>query len=386
MDNIAYWAQRKGLDLIGTGDCLQPQWLAEIEELTMETEPGWRMPKPAFERAVHARLQRALRRPLRFVLTTEVNCAPPGTDPVKGLHQLLYFPSVVVAREFALRASRWGDLQEGRPTFALSARDLLRETSRFDRIRQVAAHVMNPWFSVLGVVGGRTSLEEIYGDDLPRLWAVETGLTADPGMCRRVPGLDRFGLFSCSDAPALEKLGRECTLLDIPAGYDFLMAALRAGTNDQVKGILKVPLATTRHYLNWCSPCQASFDAHECPRCGQTLTTGSRDRMGGLAGIRAHPAWPAKTPPFEMLRPLAWLIAGVEGRSSDSAGVKKTEEEIVNRFGQPERFILTQAKPEDLLQVAKPEVVAAIVNQRTGAVSRREDPSQSLLGQGKFAF
>jgi len=386
LDNIAYWAQRKGLDLVGTGDCLQPQWLAEIEDLTMETEPGWRMPKPAFEKAVQARLPRALRRPLRFVLSTEVNCAPPGTDPVRGLHQLLYFPSVAVAREFAVRAARWGDLQEGRPTLAISARDLLRETARFERVHQAAAHVMNPWFSALGVMGGRASLDEVYGDELPRLLAVETGLTANPAMCRRVPSLDRFGLFSCSDAPALEKIGRECTLVDIPAGYDFLMGALRAGTSDQIRGILKVPLESTRHYLNWCSPCQVPFDAQVCPRCGQELTMGSRDRLQKLAGLRAEPSWPAKTPPCEILRPLAWLIAGVEGRSPESAGVKKAEEDLVNHFGQPERFILTQAASEDLLQVTKPEIAAAILNQRTGRISRRDEPGYSLLGQGTFGF
>lgn len=386
LDNIAYWAQRKGLDLIATGDCLQPQWLAEIEDLTVETEPGWRMPKPAFERSVHARLPRALRRPLRFVLSTEVNCAPAGTDPVRGLHQLLYFPSVTVARDFAGWAAQLGDLHEGRPTLAISARQLLKETARFDRVHQVAAHVMNPWFSALGVVGGGTSLEQVYGEELPRLLAVETGLTANPEMCRRVPSLDRFGLFSCSDAPSLEKLGRECTLLDIQAGYDFLMAALRAGSGDQVRGLLKVPLESTRHHLNWCSPCQTSFDAQACPRCGRALTMGSRDRLPKLDGVRPEPAWPAKTPPCEVLRPLAWIIAGVVDRNPDSAGVKKAEEELINQLGQPERFILTRATPEELLRVTKPEIAAAILNQRTGAVSHRPEAGHSLLGQVTFGF
>jgi PHP family Zn ribbon phosphoesterase len=113
---------------------------------------------------------------------------------------------------------------------------------------------------------------------------------------------------------------------------------------------------------------------------------GSRDRLARLDGIRAEPAWPAKTPPCEVLRPLAWVIAGVEGRSPDSAGVKRAEEEIVNHLGQPERFILTQAAGEDLLRVTKPEIAAAILNQRTGAISRRGEPGRSLLGQGTFGF
>src|SRR5262249_35971065 len=93
LENIALWALRKGVDLLGTGDCLQPPWLDEIEAHTIEAEPGLFRLKPGVEAAVHAQLPAGLRRTLRFVLSTEVNCAPPGTDPMRGLHQLLYFPS-----------------------------------------------------------------------------------------------------------------------------------------------------------------------------------------------------------------------------------------------------------------------------------------------------
>ena len=203
LENIALWAQRKGVDLLGTGDCLQPQWLAEIEAHTIEAEPGLRMLKPDIEKAVHARLPESLRRSLRFVLSTEVNCVPPGTGEMEGLHQLLYFPSLPVAREFAVRLAKIGDLQEGRPTVRISARQLLRGTGNFERVYQAPAHVMNPWFSALGVIGGELGVDQVYGEELPRLLAVETGLTSDPAMCRRVPSLDRFGLFSCSDAHSL---------------------------------------------------------------------------------------------------------------------------------------------------------------------------------------
>src|SRR5258708_25733676 len=93
LENIALWAQRKGGDLLGTGDCLQPQWLAEIEAHTMEAEPGLLALKPETEKAVHAHLPAALRRSVRFVLSTEANCAPPGTEEMPGIHPVVYFPS-----------------------------------------------------------------------------------------------------------------------------------------------------------------------------------------------------------------------------------------------------------------------------------------------------
>ena len=385
VENIAVWALRKGVDLLGTGDCLQPEWRAEIEAQTVEAEPGLRVLSAETERVVRARLPAGLWRPLRFILSTEVNCAPPGTEEIKGLHQLLYFPSVAVAREFAARVEKLGDLREGRPTLGISAELLLRGTRQFDRVYQAAAHAMNPWFSVFGVIGGELALERGYGAELPHLLAVETGLTSDPAMCRRVPGLDGCGLFSCSDAHSLENLGRESTLLDVAPDYDAVMGALRAGTKDRVVGMLKFPLELTRYHLNWCSHCKTPFDAQRCPSCGRALTMGSRDRLETLEHVRPEPCWPAGSPPFETLRPLAYVIAAVEGRRPDGAGVRATAAELVDRLGNHERHILTEATVEELVAVTSPEIAGAILAQRTGAVSRPSG-SGAVLGQAGFGF
>lgn len=378
VENLALWAQRKGVDVLGTGDCLQPQWLAEIEATTEEAEPGHRRLKPAVEKAIHARLPEGLRRSLRFVLSTEVNCAPRGTDPMRGLHQLLYFPSLEVARAFAARIGKLGDLQEGRPTLDITARLLLRGTANFDRVHLAPAHVMNPWFSVFGVIGGQKALERVYEDDLPRLLAVETGLTSDPDMCRRVPALDPFGLFSCSDAHSLEKLGRECTLLEVEPGYDAIMAALRAGTSDRVKGTLKVPLWFTRYFHNWCPACKRAFEAKVCSECGQALTTGSRDRLPQLAGVRAQPQKPAGQPPFEPLLPLAEVISVVAGRGTENTVSRREAGKMVDQLGRHERFILTEASLAELLTVTSPELADAILAQRRGGGGPRS------LGQMGF--
>ena len=386
IENIARWAQRKGGDLLSTGDCLQAEWLAEIEANTEEAEPGLRKLKPAVEQAVHAQLPSGLRRSLRFLLGTEVNCAPPGTDPMHGLHQLLYFPSLAVAREFAVRIGRKGDLQDGRPTLAISARELLRGTRNFDRVYQAPAHVMNPWFSALGVIGGGQTLDQVYGEELLHLLAVETGLTSDPAMCRRVPSLDRFGLFSCSDAHSLEKLGRECTLLDVEPNYDAIMAALRSGTSDHVRGTLKFPLKCTQYYHNWCTKCQKTFAVRICPECGRSLTLGSRDHLAQLDGVRDQPRWPKAPPPFEALLPLAEVIGLVEGRQPQNPVARREAGEMVDRLGQHERYLLTEASLEELLTATKPEIAGAILNQRTGAISRGGEPGSRRLGQEVLGF
>lgn len=385
LENIAVMALRKGVDLLGTGDCLQPEWLAEIEAHTVEAEPGLRRLSGEAERAVRARVPAALWRPLRFILSTEVNCAPLGTEEIRGLHQLLFFPSVAVVREFAARVGKLGDLQAGRPTLRLSAEQLLRGTRQFDRVYQAAAHAMNPWFSVFGVIGGERALETVYGAELPHLLAVETGLTSDPAMGRRVPGLDAFGLFSCSDAHSLENVGRECTLLEVEPDYDAVMAALRPRSADRVVGTIKFPFRHTRYYLNWCSTCRAAFDAQQCPRCDRALTMGARDRLERLEGVRPAPQWPESSPPFEALDPLAYVIAAVEGRRADGESARRAAADVVDRMGHHERFILTEATVEALLAATSPEIAGAILAQRTGAVSQRCGSGEAL-GQAGFDF
>jgi PHP family Zn ribbon phosphoesterase len=381
IENIALWAQRKGVDLLGTGDCLQPQWLAEIEASMIEAEPGFLALKPEIERAVHARLPEHLRRSLRFVLSTEVNCVPQGTKEINGLHQLIYFPSLSVVHEFAVRIGKRGNLQEGRPVLELSARQLVQGAKNFNRVHVAAPHVMNPWFSVLGVVGGALSMDEIYGDSLPDLWAVETGLTSNPDMCGRVPSLSRLGLYSCSDAHSLENIGRECTLVDIQPNYDSLMDALRHGNRPHgFEQTYKFPIELTRYYLNWCSGCKTPFDAWPaCPECGRQLTMGSRDRLEQMASRGEKPAaLPLERPPFRELHPLAYLIAKAEGKKPESIAVRRAAGETVDRLGN-ERAVLTQIPLSELLTVTPVEVAQAILRQRENSV-RLE------LGQAGFVF
>ncbi len=386
LENIARWAQRKGVDLLGTGDCLQPQWQEEIEAQTIEAEPGLRRLRPEVEKTVQARLPEGLHRSLRFLLSTEVNCVAPGTPERQGLHQLLYFPSLAVAREFAGRVAKLGDLQDGRPTLGISARQLLRGTGNFERIHQAPAHVMNPWFSALGVIGGELALDQVYGEDTSRLLAVETGLTADPAMCRRIPDLDRCGLFSCSDAHSLENLGRECTLLDVEPDYDAVMAALRAGTSDRLRATHKFPLELTRYYLNWCSKCKTAVEAKVCPQCGRALTMGSRDRLEKLRGVRPEPAWLKNQPASAAFRPLAYVIASVDGKKPDSVTVRREAGQIVDQLAQHERYILTEATAGELMGVTRPEIAGAILNQRPGAISGDAEPKGRRLGQEAFGF
>ncbi|HEY9249117.1 MAG TPA: endonuclease Q family protein [Rariglobus sp.] len=379
VENIARWAQRKGLDLLGTGDGLQSEWLAALEAAMEEAEPGWLKLRPEVEARVARTLPERLRRTLRHVVSAEVCCAPPGTPALGGIHHLLYFPSLEHARRFRERMGPHGDLREGRPELALNSRELLAALLEFDpRCRLAPAHVFNPWYSTLGTVSGGRTLAETFGDLEPHVLAVETGLTSTPAMCRRVSALDACALFSNSDAHSLENLGRECTLVDIAPGYEALMRALGGGS---IAGTIKFPVERTRYYLNRCGACKQSFEGRRCPRCGHALVMGARDRLERIAD-RTEPVM--RDAPFMQVLPLAYVLAEQMGVPRTAKPVQAWLERLLESLGN-ERHILTEASEEEIADATTVSLARAIVLQRMEAPRRiAEDPpaEEGQLGLG----
>lgn len=363
IEAIAFWAQRKGIDLLATGDGLQAEWLREVDAATYEAEPGLYALRPEIEERVAANLPAHSRRSLRFVVSTEVCCAPPPKPEIEGIHHLIYFPSFEQARRFREVVNPHGDLSAGRPTLNLNSLELLERVIAHDPACHFApAHVMNPWFSALGTVGGSASLEELFGDLTPHLFAVEMGLTSTPHTCRRLSSLDDRALFACSDAHSLPKLGREYTVIESEPSYRSVFAALREGTRRTVIRQVKFPLRQAKYYLNWCGHCQKSFDAHTCPVCRRRLVEGSRDRLEKVAD-RFAPIPREEAPPFQELVPLAPLIAAISQRKADSEGVKRIYHELLETVGH-ERYVLTEAAEAEIAAVTTPQLARAIVAQR----------------------
>lgn len=364
VETIARWAQRKGLNLLGTGDCLQTDWLREVENAVYESERGFFALRPEIEERIAATLPPRLRHPVRFVLSTEVNCAPRPGKEIQGIHFLIFFPSFESVRRFREKLLPHGDLRQGRPTLDLSPIQLLELLLDHDEeCYFVPAHVINPWFSALGTVGGSASLEEIFGDLALAIPLIETGLTSTPFTCRRLSCLDGKALFSNSDAHSPNNMGREYTVLQIEPDYRALFSALREGSSRNIIGTVKYPLRLAKYYLNWCSSCQTSFAASSCPKCGGNLVPGARDRLEQIAD-RKQPILPFDSPPFQERLPLPELVATTLQQNVESKAVERLCRQMINTVGN-ERTILMEASEEQLAAEVTPQFARVIIRQRT---------------------
>jgi DNA helicase-2/ATP-dependent DNA helicase PcrA len=361
--SIATWAQYKGIDLLGTGDCLQKDWLREIEQTMEPAESGLLRLRPEMVAAVVQELPPRLYRPLRFVLSTEVCCAPAGTPLLGGLHHLIYFPSVESVRRFQSLVERTGDLRAGRPTLNLNSRELLEIVLKQDEAVQLApAHVLNPWYSALGTVSGHRSLDEVFGDLTPLLLGAELGLTSIPPMCRRMSTLDQHALFCGSDAHSLGNIGREHMLLDIEPSYSGLFAALRSGDKGLVRGMVKFPVERARYFPNWCGVCHQSDFGERCPCCHRRLVPGSRDRLETIAD-RDQPMEQAGAAPFQQLLPLAYVLAELMNVDRKGKIAIHHKARLIEAIGS-ERYILTEATQEEIAEASTPQLARSIVAQR----------------------
>ena len=372
---LAWWARRKGITVLGTGDFTHPVWFGELKQGLVPAEPGLFRLRDELDRAVVERLPRSCRGSLRFLLTVEVSTAFRRDGRARRMHHLLYVPELETAATLSDRLGRSGNLTEdGRPTLAMDAGDLLEATLESgDGAYLVPAHVWTPWVGVLSATTGFDSIEACYGELARHLFAVETGLSADPPMNWRVSRLDRFRSVSYSDAHAPSRLGREATEFATELDYFAIRRALETG--DGLQGTVEFFPEQGRYHLSGHRRCGVRLEPAEarrarmrCPVCGKRLTMGVLQRVEDLAdrpaGVR-----PAGAASWRNLLALDEVVAGVTGVGPTSKTVRRTIDAMVELLG-PELPILERLPLEGIDKAGFPAVAEAIGKVRRGEVVR----------------
>ncbi|HEV3497265.1 MAG TPA: AAA family ATPase, partial [Actinomycetes bacterium] len=375
LEHLALVGRRKGISVIGTGDFTHPKWFEELSSTLVPAEPGLYRLREDVERSVEARLPASCRGPVRFLLTVEISTIYKRADRTRKVHHLLYMPDLASAARCTAALARIGNLaSDGRPILGLDSRDLLEITLESgDGAYLVPAHVWTPWFAVLGSKSGFDRVEDCYGDLAGHIFALETGLSADPEMCWRVSALDRYRLVSNSDAHSPPALGREATRLDTEIDYYAIRRALETG--EGFEGTLEFFPEEGKYHLDGHRKCDVRMEPSEtrrngglCPVCGRPPTVGVLHRVETLAD-RPEGARPSGAAGFRNILQLHELVGEVLGVGAKSKAVTAVVNGLVDQLG-PELDILERIPVDEIAKTAPPLVAEAIDRVRRGAVHR----------------
>ena len=174
---LDFWARRKGIHLVGTGDFTHPAWRAELAEQLAPAEEGLYTLK---EEAVRPGALSVEEAP-RFVVSGEISTIYKKNGAVRKVHSLIVLPDLERAEVLSRRLEAIGNLHsDGRPILGLDCRDLLEITLEAapDAIF-IPAHIWTPHFSLFGAFSGFDTIEECFEDLTPHIHALETGLSSD---------------------------------------------------------------------------------------------------------------------------------------------------------------------------------------------------------------
>jgi len=371
-ENLDFWARKKGISLIGTGDFTHPVWREELKERLVSEGNGLYRLRDAY---VKEESRKFPGEGTRFVVSGEISSIYKKNGKTRKVHNVILLPSLEAADAMAQRLEKIGNIHsDGRPILGLDSYDLLE--MMLDVCPEgilIPAHIWTPHFSVLGAKSGFDSVEECFEELAPYIHALETGLSSDPAMNWRISKLDRYQLVSNSDAHSPSKLGREANLLDIDCSYEGLYRAIQTG--EGLEGTVEFFPEEGKYHFDGHRKCGVSLSPVEaerlggiCPVCGKKLTMGVDHRVEQLAD-RAEGFVKKDGKKYESLVPLPEVISACMGYSTASKKVQGCFEQMIQTLG-TEFDILRNVPSEDIKSCAGERIAEGIENVRTGNVKR----------------
>jgi DNA helicase-2/ATP-dependent DNA helicase PcrA len=373
-ENLALWAQKKGISIVGTGDFTHPGWISELQEKIIETGNGLYRLKPDLCDSIQVQVPKSCRDFTMFILSVEISCIYKKDGKTRKNHHLILMPDFDSAIKLNRKLDSIGNIKsDGRPILGLDSRNLLEmvlESS--DRAFFIPAHIWTPWFSVFGSKSGFDSLEECFGDLTPYIHALETGLSSDPPMNRLISSLDDYLLVSNSDAHSPPKLGREANIFDTDPDYDKMIKAMT--TKAGFAGTIEFYPEEGKYHLDGHRKCQVRLTPKEtreckgiCPKCGKPLTVGVFHRIAELADREA----PKLSKEFTSLIPLTEILSEILSCGPATKTVDDQYEGLLSFLG-PELKILMDVPLADIESAGGVLLATAIDRMRKGHVIKQE--------------
>lgn len=361
LENNALWCEKKGVNVLGTADFTHPKWFAEIKEKLEEAEQGMFKLKGADSK-------------MRYMLTTEVAQIYKKDGAVRRIHNIILAPTIASVEAIIKALSDRGcNLSaDGRPILGIESEELMKMLIGIDeKIMLIPAHAWTPWFSVFGSKSGFDSLEACYGAMAKHIYAIETGLSSDPLMNRRLSALDNVMLISNSDAHSPRNFGREANVFEMDPDkitYDEFLRIFKERDTAKFKYTIEFYPEEGKYHVDghadckfFCDPAETKRLGGKCPTCGKRLTVGVLSRVQELAD---RPAGDAHTS-FKSIVPLEIIIAESMGLSGTaSKKVQAMYHRLITELGT--EFSILLDIPADQIAKINPTIAEAISRVRAG--------------------
>lgn len=357
---LATYAEKKGINLLGTGDFTHPQYFAELLGFLEPLGNGFLKLKGS-------------KSPVHFVLSAETSHIFSVKGKTKRVHVILLAPSFGVVEKINKQLARRGNIaSDGRPIFGMHVKEIVKLVLDISPdVMIIPAHAWTPWFSVFGSASGFDSLEECFEEETPNIHAIETGLSSDPAMNWRLSKLDKITLISNSDSHSPSRIGREANVFDCAIDYKEVMEVIRTGDSKRFLYTIEFFPEEGKYHFDGHRDCKVVFDPktskdHQllCPKCGRKLTIGVMHRVDELAD-RSEGYSPGNKIPFRSMVPLDEIIADAFGKGVNTKTVEQEYEKMIQALG-PELGILLEKNEADIHKYASPRLAEGIMNVRNG--------------------
>jgi len=326
----------KGIDVLGTGDALQPEWQGGWEPF-LENDAGIVIvPQAEIEdqRRVH-----------HVILAEDL-------DQFSQLRDLMAGKT----KSF---------LTSGRPHVYLSGGEIAALAHEVGALVG-PAHAFTPWTSMYASFD---SVPACYGNE--RIDFLELGLSADSSYGAAIPDLYDVPFLTNSDAhsPYPDKLGREFTRIRPDRrSAGGVLAGIRKGAIELNAGFFP---EEGKYNRTACTRCYEQYSLEEavryhwkCPADGGIIKKGVSDRARELAGGGTE----RPRPPYLHIIPLGQIVQTMEGASSpNTKKCKAIYASLIGAFGN-EIAVLIDA-PVAEIRAIHPKVAGAIDALRNGTVT-----------------
>ena len=377
LEGLQYWAQLKGVRVVGTGDFTHPTWFEELNEKLVPSAPGLFRLREDLAETINPDIPSSCKAPVDFVITGEISSIYKRDGCVRKVHSVLLLPDLETAGAINQRLDALGNIKsDGRPILGLDPRIILEIALEANPDAcLIPAHIWTPWFSMLGSKSGFDSPRECFGDLMEHIFAVETGLSSDPPMNWRVSELDELTLVSNSDLHSPANLARNANVFHCQPDFFSIRDALRSGSPEQCGGTIDMFPEEGKYHFDGHRKCGVCMEPEEslahdclCPVCGKPLVLGVLHRIVELAD-RPKGGKPETALPCEHIIPLSELLAEIFDCGPKTKKVNAAYHKLLAQFGS-ELHILRERDPADFTK-AEPDLLAEALHRlRQGCVIR----------------